>query len=55
MTQVRAHCEAEMEKAYPNNHTMCHSIARNLRGLRDDGVIVFVEGSVELTDGARYQ
>jgi len=44
MTQVRERCEAEMEKAYPNNHTMSYSIARNLQELRDDGVIVFVEG-----------
>lgn len=44
MTQVRAHCETEMEEAYPNNHTMSRSIARNLQGLRDDDVIIFVEG-----------
>jgi hypothetical protein len=44
MTQVRAVAQKDMEEAYPDNNTMSFTIARNLQGLRNDGVIFFVEG-----------
>ena len=44
LKQVYGSCLMKLEKEYPNNHTMKATMQRTLQLLRNDGVIIFVDG-----------
>lgn len=44
LKQVYDSCLVKLEKEYPNNHTMKATMQRILQLLRDDDIIIFVDG-----------